>query len=744
MASPNPQWRVNAFAAIVLTVVLAAAGIAQDSNDNDWQALALQRGLSDADVQQLDTDRILITNQAYKQIYEAYPNGWGPSFITSDSLLNAYHVLYEESILRLEQAGAQRLPEILRFVLANLDTACAEVEGQAELVAAAKQRASIVVGTALSLLDDEFVAADETIMTIIDDEVAKVVAAAVMMKPDWLGPPEPNSMALDYTRYKVRGFYTKSETLTRYFRAVAWLQSIPFRVSYDDELLSILILGRCLAPDRFRGEVETYEAYRNYFRTYTEFLGVGDDWDLITAADAVVGEPAFDLDTKRAELMAQAQQEGGPQINDQLRFAPEDPNAVAEPNFRIVSAYRLPESVLFRRTTDIRQFEARPFPNGLEVCIALGSNFARERIGDAEKDKLLATIDENLGLFAGTSLYFDYLNAIVALLDAPEPNAPPFMAAEPWQAKSCGTALAGWAQLRHTWVLQAKEVVYSSGLSRKPKVPAGFVEPAPEFFGRMAELAARTNDLLCSAGAFEDDRFLLIGFLTDVADLLEQAGNLNEFASQFSSLPGDTQDRLWYAYRFAKGLEGDKQARVEYLRRMAEDLGQGIMDPSLYWLAIWYDADVGLLWPSLEETSLQLESIARKQLDGVEISAEDDDFIKAYGGRLQTLMFYRGEALDTAPKVCDVFSNSWAGGNLHVGISRARALYVLYPWDGDFVLCRGAVMPYYEFVDGARLTDTEWKDRLDSDVRPDVPSWLRPIIGAEGLTAPVVESATGR
>lgn len=439
MASPNPQRCVNPLAAMVLTVVLAAVGLAQDGNDSDWQSLARQMGLCDADVQQLDTNRLLITNQSYTQIYQAYPNTWGPSFITSDSLLNAYHVLYEESILRLEQAGTRRLPEILRLVLANLDIACAEVQGQAELVAAARQRASIVMGTALKLLDDEFAVADGAVMAIIDEEVTKIVAAQVKMKPNWLGPPELDSMSLDYTRYKARGFYTKSDTLTRYFRAVAWLQSIPFRISHDDELLSVLMLGRCLAAERFADDTETYEAYRSFFRTYTEFLGVGDDWDLVTASDSVAKGLDFDLEAKRAELIAQAQQADGPQINDQLRFAPDDPNAVAEPNFRIISAYRLPEAVLFQRTTDIRQFPERYFPNGLEVCIALGSAFAREKIEDNEKAKVLATIDENLDLFAGTSLYFDYLDAVAALLDAPEPNAPAFMATEPWQAKSCGT-----------------------------------------------------------------------------------------------------------------------------------------------------------------------------------------------------------------------------------------------------------------------------------------------------------------
>jgi hypothetical protein len=91
-----------------------------------------------------------------------------------------------------------------------------------------------------------------------------------------------------------------------------------------------------------------------------------------------LGDGDFDLEAKRAELIAQTGD--APQINDQWRYAPDDPNVVGEPNFRILSAYRLPEAVLFQRTTDIRQFPRRDFPNGLEVCVALGSTFARDKL----------------------------------------------------------------------------------------------------------------------------------------------------------------------------------------------------------------------------------------------------------------------------------------------------------------------------------------------------------------------------
>jgi len=74
---------------------------------------------------------------------------------------------------------------------------------------------------------------------------------------------------------------------------------------------------------------------------------------------------------------------------------------------------------------------------------------------------------------------------------------------------------------------------------------------------------------------------------------------------------------------------------------------------------------------------------------------------------------------------------------LHVGIGRPVALYVLYPWNGGTVLCRGAVLPYHEFVSQTRLTDGEWRALLDSDKRPTAPEWLGFIRSHTGETKPV-------
>ncbi len=102
-------------------------------------------------------------------------------------------------------------------------------------------------------------------------------------------------------------------------------------------------------------------------------------------------------------------------------------------------------------------------------------------------------------------------------------------------------------------------------------------------------------------------------------------------------------------------------------------------------------------------------------------------------------MLYGGNAYltpdDDAPRITDVFSKV-DGTCLLVGIARPRAIYVLYPYKGGEVLCRGAVLPYYEFRHPQRVTDSQWKDLLDSKDRPPLPSWVKPIVAGGELSRP--------
>jgi hypothetical protein len=182
--------------------------------------------------------------------------------------------------------------------------------------------------------------------------------------------------------------------------------------------------------------------------------------------------------------------------------------------------------------------------------------------------------------------------------------------------------------------------------------------------------------------------------------------------------------------------------RLPDLKALAASLERGTVprDREVRRVVASMYVQIGPLWLRLADLCRRLEALAHKQLRGVPFTKEEDHFLEEYGAHLGAVMLYGGNAWltprDDAPRVVDVFSNPNNGKVLEVGIARARALWVLYPWQGRDVLCRGAVMPYYEFTSPQRLTNAEWKAVLDSPNRPAPPAWLKPLLGDAGISQP--------
>ncbi|NQT88863.1 DUF3160 domain-containing protein [bacterium] len=739
---------------LVMSVLLAASSaLAGAVQEGAWRQAAAKAGLSGQDVQRLGRDRVLMTNETFKQVFSAYVDTQMPVFITSDSLLNAFHVLYEESALRMEETNAELLPEVLGFLWKNLAGLEIAVTGEPKLAPAARLRAQVVLGTALALLGKP-PESDANAAPLIEAEVKRIHTATIVEKPAWLGPPDPGFQALDYSRFKPRGFYTRSETLQRHFRAVSWLQAIPFRVTKDDELLAILMLGNCMVSSRFRDGDARAERYKTLFRCHTQFIGAGDDSDLLVATDAAgrVGTAALDeawLTGRRKWLLKRAK---NPLIHDQIR-APgaTAPDETVEVSLRILAAHRTPDAILFQRTTEVRK-SLQAFPMGLEVAALLGSPFARNRLPAKDRDKLLAAIDKCRPLLQeddeDRSLYLLYLDCIAELLNAPEPDAPAFMKGEAWLAKSCQTALAGWAQLKHTWALHAKQSGIVASLT---ELPVGLVEPDPEFFAKMATLVARTEGLLKRAGAIDRDTRSIGKRLTRALAIIEKANVARASIDDVSSQLEHGRDmstimmltNVMGPQKKGEGTGAFLHRCLPRLKAIAASLERGVApeDKRARQIVDSMCIQIAPRWRELHTLCRTFERMARKQVRGLPFTHEEERVLELYAHRLGSIMLYGGTAWeiprDDAARIADVFFNPNVKKRyLEVGIARPRALWVLYPWKGRDVLCRGAVLPYYEFTSPQRLTNAEWKAMLDSPKRPASPDWLKPLLGLEGIDTP--------
>jgi hypothetical protein len=123
--------------------------------------------------------------------------------------------------------------------------------------------------------------------------------------------------------------------------------------------------------------------------------------------------------------------------------------------------------------------------------------------------------------------------------------------------------------------------------------------------------------------------------------------------------------------------------------------------------------------------------MVQKQLRGIDWNNEEASLIRTYKNALAEAHGYYGDTWETprddAPRWVEIASNPKTGEILGAAIGRPRALYVLYPWHGKDVLCVGAVMPYFEVKDNARLSDREWKAKLDAEAPPKLPIWLQAV-----------------
>lgn len=145
--------------------------------------------------------------------------------------------------------------------------------------------------------------------------------------------------------------------------------------------------------------------------------------------------------------------------------------------------------------------------------------------------------------------------------------------------------------------------------------------------------------------------------------------------------------------------------------------------------------DLKTLWTNLQITSLKLQTISFKQINNIPLVESEKNFIGDYGKILAKIMLYKGNSYfspsDDSPKIIDVFTviNKNNLSYLEVGVARPREILVLYPTPKGKVLCKGAVMPYYEFFNNTRLNDKEWKIMIgDKNKHQKIPSWLAPIV----------------
>ncbi len=182
-------------------------------------------GVDDAGKKALAEKFFYLVPSSDAQIYDVY-KGLGkaglPAFVTTDSVLHAYHILFDYILRMLE---VQRFsPDIVSLSKLMLDESMAQMESAAEPVKTAALKNAAFFAVALTLLG-ESPSTPSSVNGMVRDELALINAHEGFAKSPIFGYEE------DYSQYVPRGHYTRNETLKKYFMAMMWYGRMMFASS---------------------------------------------------------------------------------------------------------------------------------------------------------------------------------------------------------------------------------------------------------------------------------------------------------------------------------------------------------------------------------------------------------------------------------------------------------------------------------------------------------------------------------
>ena len=493
---------------------------------------------------------------AYEQIQE---RSHQPTFITSDSILDAYHHIFEGALIELEQdeltEHAMTLADRLMWA-SDSQVASLPFEGQ-EL---ARQNV-VFFGVALRIFDPEADIpdyAEREVGTIID----MIEAASGTLKITGFHQQE------DFTQYKPRGHYTRSEELGRYFKGMMWFGRITFQGQYDDETRRAVLIAVALKNDR-----KAWVAYKSMSNVIDFMVGQPDDltpYEVITQVDEVLGPmdctstPLFDDD--KLDLLQQA--------IGALR-APKISSDVVRENgtvwgMRVFGQRYVPDSYIFQQCVydevllENRRIEdQRLMPTCIDVFAALGSEEAWDRedfatFAPALEDQLTA-IREEFDTYPdevwSSTLYWSWLHSLKSLHESvQEERGPAFMQTRAWSAKELNAQAASWTQLTHDTILYRKQS-YTILITSLPPPPSDlvYVEPVPILYSRLGDMVEATMKGLKALG-FDSERVY---------------GKLERYASTLELL-----ERVALAELEGKGTSEEDAKSLKYFYETLESLNK--------------------------------------------------------------------------------------------------------------------------------------------------------------------------
>ena len=645
-----------------------------DNFSNVINAYLIEEELNDEAKQKLLENNFVVLEESKAGNYEYYEtyksNSYYatkiPSFVTVDSLTHAFHLYYE---YLQKQTEKNYLIGKISTMSSNLLSESIE---QLEMLKGTKwenaaQRNVDYFSVAVALCGNEDYLSNDNVET----ELKNIYAADYF----YLSPiftTSEREYIQDYSQFTVRGYYTDTESLQRYFRVMQWYGQMTFLQCVDDLNKSALLINLAIKNNALKDyeciyKVTSFLAGESDDNTYYEYSPIvescyGQDINVKTIVDK---KDEYSKYVENIKLLPK------PKINSMYTDTGSENLEDETCGFRLLGQRVSIDGVIIDDLTygDVEQASdgsRRNLPNSLDVPAALGSDLALDIILETTDAGIYPNYEKQMESVRTLmkqegdnkykkSISSAWLGSIETLLEEVDEGWPSFMQSTQWGKKNLISYLGTYTELKHDLVLYQKQPMSGKGGGDFEVYhdDRGYVEPQPNVYHRLSSLLEAIVDGLNNYNLISQNDIDSLNELKEACDVFETI-SIKELNGE---LPTDEE--------------------FDFIRNYGDVL---------------YNA-----W----------ETYANDKAGGDEIVAVED-----YPNYLVTDI-----ATDSDNDLC-----------LELGEGKPMTIYVAVYFDGEIRIARGATYSFYEFTMpiSNRLTDSQWKDVIetgDRSIIPPLPSW---------------------